>query len=128
MLCFIVVCSSLLIDYSIPHEHMFVNRFLEIFLYFFLLHLCNIYRNEGLLIDCYIFIKLLLTTALLRKFGAYGPQAARRVFQRPTVLLYFFLGSNEIKTYRPRGCVSGKKLFLIIKSVLPGNYSHQIIF
>lgn len=56
--------------------------------------------------DCYIFVKLLLTTALLRKLGACRPCTPRRAFQMPAVLLYFFLGLNH------GGVCFRKKFFL----------------
>ena len=65
------------------------------------------------MIDCYIFVNLLLTTALLCKFGAYGPQAARRVFQRPTIpLVYVSQNKTKSKTHQ-WGVGFGKKIILI---------------
>lgn len=46
--------------------------------------------------DCYIFVKFLLTTALLRKLGACRPCTPRRTFGRPAVLYYFFLRQESL--------------------------------
>ena len=60
--------------------------------------------------NCYIFVKFLLTTALLRKLGACRPCTPRRVFQRPTIPLVY-VSQNKIKTERADGGVCfGKKI------------------
>ena len=46
--------------------------------------------------NCYIFVKFLLTTALLRKLGACRPCTPRRTFGRPAVLYYFFLRQESL--------------------------------
>ncbi len=47
--------------------------------------------------NCYVFVKFLLTTALLRKLGACRPCTPRRTFGRPAVLYYFFLRQESFQ-------------------------------